>query len=324
MCTCITFKTNDNYFGRTMDIEYDFGDNVVVTPRNYGFLLKEGGFFKTKYAMIGIAEVIDDYPLYAEATNEKGLSIAGLQFPDNAYYDKIEKEKINVTPYELVPWVLGNFASISELKDKLKDLNIVNINFSDKVPLTPLHWMISDDKDCIILEPMKDGINIYQNSIGVLTNNPPFSYHQTNINNYINLTPDTVNNHFSPKIELSPYGLGMGSIGLPGDNSPASRFVRAAFNKLNSVSDSDEESSVAQFFHILDTVKVVRGTTMTRDKKWNVTTYTCCINTRTGVYYYKSYNNSQLTAIRMTEENMNSYQLSIYPLEKKQQIKYLN
>lgn len=324
MCTCITLKTKDNYFGRTLDLEYKFNEKVVITPRNYVFGLKAGGAFRIKYAIIGAATVVDDYPLYAEATNEKGLSIAGLNFPENAYYNELEKDKINITPYELAPWILGNFSSIEELRSVLDDLNILNVPFSEKIALTPLHFMISDDKECIILEPMKEGLRVYPSSIGVLTNNPPFSYHEVNINNYLNLTPDIADNRFSTKVKLSTYGLGMGAIGLPGDNSPTSRFVRAAFNKLNSVSGDDEESSVSQFFHILDNVSIVRGTTMTKDKKWNITTYTCCVNTTKGIYYYKTYNNNQITAVKMTEENKNSYKLSIYDLEEHQQIKYAN
>ena len=155
-------------------------------------------------------------------------------------------------------------------------------------------------------------------------NNPPFSYHLTNINNYINLTPDITDNRFCPKIKLTPYSLGLGAIGLPGDNSSASRFVRAAFNKLNSVCSTDEESSVSQFFHILDTVIVVRGSTMTENKQWNITTYSCCVNTTQGIYYYRTYNNSQITAIKMNDENKNSPYLTIYNLENQQQIKYIN
>ena len=324
MCTCITFKTNDNYFGRNLDLEYRFNEKVVITPRNYAFALKAGGIFNTKYAMIGAATVIDDYPLYAEATNEKGLSMAGLQFPDNAHYNKIDPKKTNITPYELIPWILGNYSSVKELKIELDNLNLLNIPFTKDIPLSPLHWMISDEEECIILESMNNGLNIYPNPIGVLTNNPPFSYHQVNINNYLNLTPDIISNHFSNKVDLSPYSLGMGAIGLPGDNSPSSRFIRAAFNKLNSVCGANEECSVSQFFHILDTVSVVKGTTMTKDKKWNITTYSCCCNTTKGIYYYKTYNNSQLTAVKMTEENKNSYQLSIYDLEEHQQVKYMN
>lgn len=324
MCTCINFKTRDHYFGRTLDLDYNFNEKIVVTPRNYNFNLKIGKIFNTKYAFIGIASVVDNYPLYAEATNEMGLSIAGLEFPENAYYQKVKKEKINITPFELPAWILGNFSTIKELKTVINNLNIIDIPFSKEVALTPLHWMISDKEECIVLESTKEGLKVYSNPIGVLTNNPPFSYHLTNINNYINLTPDITDNRFSSKVKLHTYGLGMGAIGLPGDNSPASRFVRAAFNKLNSECDTDEESSISQFFHILDTVIVVRGTTQTKNKKWNITTYTCCVNIDRGIYYYKTYNNSQITAVRMKEENKNSKYLTIHNLENYQRIRYVN
>lgn len=324
MCTCITFKTIDNYFGRNLDLDYRFGEKVVITPRNFEFKLKSGDSFNTKYAFIGAATVVDNYPLYAEATNEKGLSIAGLHFPDNAYYNDIKSDSINITSFEIIPWLLGNFSSIEEFSSVANYLNITNLSFSNNMPNSPLHWMISDDKYSIVLESTKEGLKTYFNSMGILTNNPPFSYQLTNINNYLNLTPDVTKNRFSDKIKLDCYSLGMGAIGLPGDNSSASRFVRVAFAKLNSVSDKDEESSISQFFHILDTVAVVRGTTLTNDNRCNITTYTCCCNTTKGIYYYKTYNNSQITAIRMNEENMNSKILSVFELEEKQQIKYIN
>lgn len=324
MCTCINLKTKDFYFGRNLDLEYRFGEKVVITPRNYEFKLKKEENFKTKYSMIGMATVIDNYPLYAEACNEKGLSIAGLNFPNNAYYENEKKQKINITPFELIPWVLGNFKNVDELKKVIENINLTNISFAENIPLTHLHWMISDEKDCIVLEQMKEGLKIYNNPIGVLTNNPPFSYHLTNINNYLNLTAEVPKNRFSSKISLESYGKAMGSIGLPGDNSPTSRFVRAAFNKLNSVSDIDEEGSISQFFHILDSVAMVKGSNVTQDKEYDITTYTCCINTTKGIFYYKTYNNNQITAIKMDEENMNSDKLSIYNLVENQQIKYIN
>lgn len=324
MCTCINFKTKDNYFGRNLDLDYRFDEKVVITPRNYNFSLKSGKSFKTKYAFIGVASVIDYYPLYAEATNEKGLSIAGLLFSENSYYHVEKIGKTNITPYELIPWILGNFSSIEDLSHELNNLNITNIPFTKEIPVSPLHFMVSDNQYCLVLEPTKEGLQVYYNSIGILTNNPSFLYHLTNINNYINLTPDVADNKFSSKIQLDSYSLGMGAIGLPGDNSSSSRFVRVAFNKLNSICDDDEESSVSQFFHILDTVFVVRGSTMTQDKKWNMTTYSCCTNTTKGIYYYKTYSNSQITAIKMTDENKNNKNLSIYELENHQQIKYVN
>lgn len=324
MCTCMNFKTRDNYFGRTLDLEYRFNEKVVITPRGYNFDLKVGGSFKSKYAMIGAATVVNDYPLYAEATNEKGLSAASLQFPENASYKEIETGKINITPFELIPWILGNFSTVEELENILPNLNIINIPYSDEIPLTPLHWMISDSKKCIVIEDTKEGLNIYENPIGVLTNNPPFSYHLTNINNYMNLTAGLIDNKFSSKIKLDPYGLGMGAIGLPGDNSPASRFIRVAFNKLNCVCEETEENSVTQFFHVLDTVTIVKGSTMTKDKKYNLTTYSCCMNIDKGIYYYKTYTNSQITAIKMTDQNKTTEKLTIYDLEEHQQIKYVN
>lgn len=324
MCTCISFKTKDHYFGRSMDLEYHFNEKVVITPRNYEFKLKSGKVFHTKYSFIGCATVMNQYPLYAEATNEKGLSIAGLNFPENAYYQNIKPEKVNLAPYELIPWILGNFSSVEELYPILENLNLVDIAFDDNIPTTPLHFMVSDHELNLILEPMEDGLKVHLDQFGVLTNNPPFPYHVVNMNNFLNLTPDITDNRFSSKVNLSPYGLGMGAIGLPGDNSPSSRFVRAAFNLLNSVSKDDEESSISQFFHILDTVFVVRGTTMTKDKRWNITTYSCCCNTAKGIYYYKTYQNNQITAVKLTDENMRNDQLSIYELQGKQRIRYLN
>lgn len=324
MCTCINLKTKDNYFGRNLDLEYRFNEKVVITPRNYEFKLKNGNIINTKYAMIGMATVVDNYPLYAEATNEKGLSIAGLYFPNNSYYFNKNNLKLNLTPYELIPYILGKYSSIEEIKHILSILNITNIPFNKNLPLADLHWMISDKNNCIVIEQMKDGLKIYDNPIGVLTNNPPFSYHLINLNNYINLTPHYAKNMFSNKIELKQYGQGMGAIGLPGDSSPSSRFVRASFNKLNSICNSDEESSITQFFHILDSVSMIKGTTITKDGKNDITTYSCCINADKGIYYYKTYSNNQITAIKMSENEKNNKSLSVYNLIEKQQIRYEN
>ena len=247
MCTCINFKTKDNYFGRNLDLEYRFNEKVVITPRNYKFNLKNGTSITSKYSMIGMATVVSNYPLYAEATNEKGLSMAGLYFPKNACFFKEEDNKLNLSPYELIPYFLGLYSSISEIKKDIANLNITNTPFSKEMPVSDLHWMISDESECIVIEQMEDGLKVYNNPIGVLTNNPPFEYHLNNINNYSNLSPYNSENTFSNKINLNQYGQGMGAIGLPGDNSPASRFIRASFNKLNSKCEDDEKSSVTQY-----------------------------------------------------------------------------
>lgn len=324
MCTCIDFKTKDHYFGRNLDLEYRFDEKVIITPRNYRFGLKNGSAIATKYAMIGMASLRDGYPLYAEATNEKGLSMAGLYFPKNAHFCCEKKEKFNLTPYELIPCFLGLYATVPELREVLSRLNITDIPLAKDLPVAQLHWMISDDTECIILEQTEGGLKIYDNPVGILTNNPPFGYHLANLNNYMNLTPCCPENRFSDKLDLQQYGMGMGSIGLPGDPSPASRFVRASFSKFNSSCGEDEESSVTQFFHILDSVAIVRGTMRTRDGLDDFTTYSCCMNTTRGIYYYKTYNNSQITAIRMTGREKCRKTLCVHELIDTQQIRYLN
>lgn len=324
MCTCIDFKTKDHYFGRNLDLEYRFNEKVIITPRNYPFELKNGSAIRTKYAMIGMASIKDSYPLYAEATNEKGLSMAGLYFPKNAHFCSEHKDKFNLCPHELIPYFLGLYATIAELRDILLNLNITDIPLTPDLPVAQLHWMISDNTECIIVEQMQDGLKIYDNPMGILTNNPPFGFHLANLNNYMNLTPDCPKNRFSSRLDLQQYGMGMGAIGLPGDTSPASRFVRASFTKFNSVCEDDEESSVTQFFHILDSVSVVKGTTLTKEGLLDLTTYSCCINTTRGIYYYKTYNNNQITAVRMTRREKCRKTLCIHELIDTQQIRYIN
>ena len=324
MCTCISYKNGDNYFGRNLDLEYSFDEKVVITPRNYKFILKNGEEFVQTKSLIGMATVVNNVPLYAEATNEDGLSIAGLNFPGNAYYGEVKEGMINLCPFEIIPYLLSKYSSVREIKEVISKINIVNISFSENMPNAPLHWMISDSHESIVVEPMLDGLKVYDNKIGVLTNNPPFYYHELNLNNYMNLSAEHSANRFASDINLKTYGVGMGAIGLPGDVSPASRFVRAAFNKLNSYSKKDELSNVSQFFHILDSVAMVRGQALTKDGKYDITTYSCCINTLKGVYYYKTYDNNQISAVSMHNENLDSSDLKIYDLILEEQINYIN
>lgn len=316
MCTCIELKNKDFYFGRNLDLEYRFGEKVVITPRDYGFKLRSEPDFRTRYAMIGMAAVAGDYPLYAEAANEKGLCIAGLYFPGNASYNRPKEGRINIAPFELIPWLLGNYGSVDEAEDDLSRINLTDISFSQEMPLTDLHWMISDRNRCLVLEQTKDGTEIYDNGFGVLTNNPPFPFHEANMSHFLNLTAA------NPPLRdgVRPQGQGFGAVGLPGDWSPASRFAKAYFCKANSVCGEDPVSSVTQFFHILDAVAMVRGSVVTSEGKCDITTYSCCIDTTRGAYYYKTYENSAVTCVRLSEENMNRAALTLFELDEKQRI----
>lgn len=324
MCTCIAYENGDFYFGRNLDLEYAFGEKVVITPRNYMFSFRELPDMEQHYAMIGMAAVHENYPLYAEAVNEKGLGIAGLNFPGNAVYkDRMDKKK-NVAPYELIPWILGQCATVEEAEKLLEEVNLLNIPFAGELPLAPLHWMIADRNSAIVMEAVEDGVHIYENKYGVLTNNPPFPYYQIHLSNYQNLMSRVPENRFAKELDLPVFGQGMGAIGLPGDFSPVSRFIKAAFLKWNSSTDQDELSNVGQFFHILDGVAMVKGSVVTEEGKYDITTYSCCVNAEKGIYYYKTYENNQIQEIRMHNENLESKELRIFELMKEQKMNRLN
>jgi choloylglycine hydrolase len=185
MCTAITLTTKDHYFGRNLDLEYSYTETITITPRNFPFTFRQKETMQHHYAIIGTAFVQDDYPLYYDATNEKGLSMAGLNFPENAYYFPSKDGKDNITPYEFIPWILGQCANVSEVLQLLDNLRLLNEPFSDTLPLSPLHWMISDKDQSIVVESLKSGLHVQENPVGVLTNNPPFEMQLFHLNNYI-------------------------------------------------------------------------------------------------------------------------------------------
>ena len=319
MCTAITYKTKDHYFGRTLDLEYTYEEQVTVTPRNYVFPFRTKQAIPSHYAIIGMATVADNYPLYYEATNEYGLSMAGLNFPGNAYYFPVTEGKDNIAPFEFIPWILSQCKDLTEAGMLLEKINLCNINFSDKFPLSPLHWMIADKEGAITVEPMIDGLHIYENPVGVLTNNPTFDYHMTHLCDYRNVTARASENRFG-NISLNAYSRGMGGIGLPGDLSSASRFVRAVFVKLNSVSGESESESISQFFHILGAVEQQRGCAQLPDGSYEITAYTSCMNTDKGIFYYTTYENRAISAVDMHQCDLEGCELSTYPLIKVQQV----
>ena len=314
MCTAATYKTKDFYFGRTLDYEFSYGDEITITPRNYEFNFRIGKKIENHYAMIGMAHVVGDYPLYYDAINEKGLGIAGLNFVGNAYYNDCVEGKDNIAQFELIPWILCQCETVKEVRELLKNINITNEPFSEKFPLAQLHWIIADKNEAITVESMKNGLKVYDNPIGVLTNNPPFDKQMFELNKYMNLSPKSPQNNFSNKLNMEYYSRGMGAIGLPGDLSSQSRFVRVGFVKMNSVSGDDEKSSVSQFFHILNSVDQQRGCCDVGDGKYEITIYTSCCNTSKGIYYYTTYNNHQITGVDMFKENLDGDKIIKYPV----------
>ncbi len=324
MCTALNLTTKDHYFGRNLDLDVSYGEEVCVMPRRFPLEFRQMGKLEEHYAMIGMATVVQELPLFYDATNEHGLSMAGLNFPGNAYHPPFVPEKENVTPFELIPWILGQCKTVSEARGFLENINLVNIPFSPQLPLSPLHWILSDREECLVIESMKDGLHIHENPTGVMTNNPPFPYHLFNLNNYRGLRVDNGENSFDQTLTLENYCQGLGAIGLPGDVSSMSRFVRIAFGRANSVCEEDEASSVNQFFHLLTSVEMTRGVCRTPSGKWDITVYSACVNTDRGLYYYTTYGNRQINCVDMHKENLDGDTVSRFPLILGSGISYQN
>ncbi len=324
MCTALNLCVNDHYFGRNLDLDCSYGEEVCVMPRCFPIHFKKANVLNKHYAIVGMATVIDGIPLFYDGTNEHGLSMAGLNFPNNAYYPPFAQDKDNITPFEFIPWILGQCKTVAQAREMLCRINLVNIPFRESLPLSPLHWIISDSEQSIVVESMENGLHIHNNPVGVLTNNPPFEYQLFNLNNYRNLHTDNAGSDFASNLNLDPYCQGLGLIGLPGDVSSMSRFVRIAFCRENSVCNEDEFSAVSQFFHLLSTVEMTEGICKTEAGKRDITVYSSCVNTRLGIYYYTTYGNRQISCVNMHKTDLNGNNISRFPLITKQIFNFQN
>lgn len=316
MCTALTYKTKKLYFGRNLDIDREYGECIVITPRHYFLPRRFGGAQEQHYAMIGTGAIGNGYPLYFEATNEAGLSMAGLHFPGNAFYQNYREGKENVAPFELIPYLLGMCANLAEIRQMLDSINVVHCDFREDMPTTPLHWLISDKNGSMTLECTMEGMKIYENPFGVLTNNPPFDFHLAHVNLYKGLHERTGENRLAPELPLHSFSQGSGAFGLPGDFSSSSRFVKALFMKEKSFCEGGEWESINQFFHILQGVAMPKGCVVTESGALEYTRYSCCCNTEDQVYYYTTYENSTIRKIEMKEVDLEGNSLSVYTMGK--------
>lgn len=306
MCTTVAKNVNGLLFGRNMDIECSFSEKFVFTPRNYPIRYKCAEEDKSHFAIFGTGAVIDDYPLYAEAANEYGLCIAALNFVGNAHYSSVADMLENLAPYELILKVLSVCKTVKEARLLLQSVNLVGIPFKADLPLSELHYHIADKNESIVFESTRDGGKIYSNPVGVLTNNPKFPFHLLNLSNYNHIKNQTLSPTFDG---IKPYSLGLSAIGLPGDFSSTSRFVRAAYLSRF----SSWNSKISQMLHILDNAAVPKGAVLA-DGKEHYTLYSACIDTDAQIYYYRTYNSLDTKVINVSEFDKTNNRLEIAPL----------
>ena len=308
MCTTIELNTNESsrFFGRNMDIEFEFDAKIVLVQRGFSSKHHLNHIaFTSKYAVLGTATIIENYPLFADGFNETGLVCAALNFPYYCEYSAPSQTKENNVPvYDVLLWILSSFSRVSEVKEAFIQKKIVDIPFSDTIPNTTLHWCVHDQFECIVIECTKHGLQIHQNPVGVLTNSPSFDCHLSNLSQYEHLSPKQ-----SPPNNSLPYiGQGCGLVGLPGDFSSPSRFIRGCL--LKSCSETVSQG-LAQTFHILDNLAMVKGAVITPQNKSDFTVYSCCFDLSNQIYYYKTYENPHLHGVLMPKDSLDGGELLI-------------
>lgn len=322
MCTALSLHEQGHYFGRTLDLDCSYGEKVCIVPRNFPLTFPTLEDMTQHYAIIGMAVMAGNTPLFYDGANEKGLCMAGLNFPGNAVYQPWKPGAVNIPPYAFITWVLGKFSAVSQVKEALKNGNLVDIAFAEGVPNSPLHWIVSDEKESVVVESAGDGLHVYSDPVHVMTNNPPFPYQLFQLNNFRSLSPATSLNTFCRELDLKVYSQGLGAIGLPGDVSSMSRFVRIAFNAHNSRCGNCDP--VEQFFHLLGSVEMIQGCCRTDEGLLDITVYTSCIHPASGRYYYHTYGNRRIHCVDMTRENLDGDKAVTYELHREPDVFYHN
>lgn len=291
-----------------MDIDCSFGEHLVVSARgvtrHYQHLEDTAAAGRT---LIGMASVVQDTALYAEAMNEDGLYCAGLNFPRTAHYGQPLKGRINLAPYELIPYLL------THAQELLTRINLCDTPFVPGLPVAPMHFFFSDGTQHLVIEPQVDGLHVYEDDIAVLTNNPPYPTQRANLENYLHLRRANEGGGILP---ASPYGEGLAMVGLPGDYSPMSRYVRTAILKasLEQVGAEESPHPEAEVMHLLHAVSMVRGSVITAAQNYDITRYCVCFSTETGTCTFHTYDNVQPYAVSFSDHDLDGEELQVYAL----------
>ena len=314
MCTGIRFTDNVGhmYFGRNLDWTTGYGEKVIITPHRYRYHSAFLGENTNNLAIIGMGIIAENTPLYFDCANEKGLAVAGLNFPSYAKYEPTPVDrKINVAAYEFPLWVARNFTTVDELVIALKDVAIVAKPVNDQYSVSELHWLIGDKNRSIVVEYTENRLEIHDNPPDILTNQPGYSWHQENLRNYMNLFSQMPKEVKWGKTVMKPFGTGSLIQGLPGGYSPTDRFVRVAYLNTHYPTKSTEEENISRLFHTLAGVAMIDGAAAMQDGSFEKTVYTGGYSTRTQTYYYNTYDDFTIKSVKLLDQNLDSSELII-------------
>ena len=305
MCTAVWDRAN-GLFGRTLDLEYTYDEQVVISP---------GGRFGGWYRMVGMATVADGYPLYYDAVNERGVAMAALHFPQSCAYPPPRERAVNVGSFALIPTLLSRCPSVEEVVAEMRRIYLCNHAFSEAFPPSPLHWLVADRHHAVVIEATAAGVQVTDNPTGVLTNEPPLSHQLSHLTQYAHLSVALPTDGWQ-----TPIGRGGGAVGMPGDYTSPSRFVRAAFGAAHAPTEEPMQK-IGGYFRRMAAVEIPRGWVQSEDGRWVETHYTSCMDLEQGVYYYHTAGCRRITAVRLTDT---ATDLIAYPLHKQEDIAWEN
>ena len=323
MCTSFTYEDADGkfYLSRTMDFDFELGGRPVVIPRNHHVdsdATKDG--FDTKLGFVGAGRNIGQY-LTVDGVNEAGFAAATLYLSESKFADKAEAGKTNIAPHEVIPYLLGNIHSVSELRDQLADLNVVAApnKFMGNI-VVPLHWIVADASgDCAVLESDADGLQLYDNPVGVMTNSPEFPWHVKNLKNYAQLQPTLAAGTTFGGVKADGFGAGTGAVGLPGDYTSVSRFVRMAFLREHAERVNGQAAAINTISHLLGSMDIPRGIKIMSNDTQDYTQYRGYMDMGTPTYFMQPYDDQTITKVTLTEELLNADEPTEFPLARVQQ-----
>lgn len=329
MCTSIFTVTKDGKYllSRTMDFSFELDTQPVYLPREHSFeSVVDGTEYVGKYGVLGAGTEIEGLYTVADGVNEKGLSMAELYLPGEAYYAEDSKEgAINLAPHEFITWAIERFATIDELEKELHQVHLVAKSAPLINIITPLHWIVTDRTGrCVVIEPLTENQTITENPVGVMTNTPNIQWHFSNLHNYLHVRPKQYPPVKFGEYEARAFSQGTGTMGLPGGYTPPERFVRAAFFKEHIKQAENETEGVSNAYHILSTVRIPKGIVVTADDREDFSQYVGTMCNTSLTYYYTSYENYQIAKVQMTDELLQSTEPRMFKVQKEEAFKELN
>lgn len=323
-CTGISLTAADSSYVQARTIEWAYSklkSEYVVIPRgeklqSYTPSGLNGIAFEAKYGVVGLSVVQREF--IAEGLNEAGLSAGLFFFPRfGSYkpYDAANNDK-TLADLQVVQWILTQFSSIDELKAAIANVDVTGLDKSAVV-----HWRIGESSGKqVVMEIVNGEVHFYDNTVGVLTNAPGFDWQIANLENYVNLRPGSASNLTLGDVTIEPLGGSSAMLGLPGDFTPPSRFVRAAFFRNSAPQRATGIDTVLECFHILNNFDVPIAIENPNEKELpSATQWTSAIDLTARCVYYKTAYNSTIRCIDLREIDFTKAIYASYPLDQSEE-----